>query len=119
MPLPALEALKTRLVSYVEAEPGIDVDEAAEEALQLVTDLILTDVDPEDTETINELMARVPAPAGRRACLEVGADLYYRRMSRNGIVNINSGTVEPVRINRNPLTPAYPILRPYLGAGIA
>jgi hypothetical protein len=60
----------------------------------------------------------VPDEAKARAILEVGADLFYRKNSRNGIVSYESGmpAPEPVRLQRDPMTAAYPILRPFLPA---
>lgn len=62
---------------------------------------------------------KVPAEAVERAALEVGADLYYRKSSRNGVVAFGGGDMpapEPFRINRDPMQAAYPILRPFLPA---
>lgn len=63
----------------------------------------------------------VPHSVYRRALLEVAADLYHRRSARNGIAGFEDSdiTPAPVRINRDPLVPARPILRPWLGVGIA
>lgn len=60
----------------------------------------------------------VPESVVARAVLEVGADLYYRKASKNGVVTL--GGVEPqlFRLNRDPMTAAYPLLRPYLVIGI-
>ena len=62
----------------------------------------------------------VPRNIVDRAALEVGADLYYRKASRNGVVAFGgSGDMpapEPFRINRDPMQAAYPILRPFLPA---
>lgn len=54
----------------------------------------------------------------KRAVLEVGADLYYRKASRNGIASFDTGmpAPEPMRLNRDPMAAAYPILRPFLPA---
>lgn len=54
-----------------------------------------------------------------RARIEVGADLYYRKASKNGIVTANGADVTPIRINKDPMAPAYPLLDPYLPAGFA
>jgi hypothetical protein len=61
----------------------------------------------------------VPENIVARACLEVGADLYYRKASRNGVATFGGGDMpspEPFRINRDPMQAAYPILRPFLPA---
>jgi hypothetical protein len=64
---------------------------------------------------------RVPSPVLARAYLEVGADLYHRRTARNGITGFEDTEVStaPVRINRDPLAPAYPLLARYTGPAIA
>lgn len=63
----------------------------------------------------------IPASVFHRACVEVGADLYHRRSARNGIAGFEDTdiTSAPVRINRDPLVPARPILAPYMKVGIA
>lgn len=61
----------------------------------------------------------VPEEIIARAVLEVGADLYYRKASRNGVVAFGGGDMpapEPFRINRDPMQAAYPLLRQYLPA---
>lgn len=57
----------------------------------------------------------VPSEIRDRAVLEVAADLWHRRQARFGIVNESyaSGdgiTSEPIRISRDPLAVARPIL---------
>lgn len=63
----------------------------------------------------------VPARVMARAVLEVGADLYHRRSARNGIAGFEDTDMAPapVRINRDPLVPARPILAPWMGVPIA
>lgn len=60
----------------------------------------------------------VPASVVARAELEVGADLYYRKASRNGVVGLDGVDPQPYRINRDPMTAAYPLLRRYLVMGL-
>lgn len=87
------------------AEAGI-IAECEATALQLVTAHVGT--------------ATVPTEVLRTAVREVGADLFHRRKSRNGVTTfagVDGAT--PVRLNRDPLTAAYPILRPYLPAVLA
>ncbi len=100
----------TDLTWYVNA---IDADQpfaATSEtvARQMVTDFIGGENNP----------FGVPETVVARAVLEVGADLYYRKASRNGTVTI--GGVEPqmFRINRDPMAAAYPMLRRYLVMGL-
>lgn len=77
----------------------------------------------EGTELVTHRIAdnTVPPSVIDRATLEVAADLYYRRRSRNGISTFDGsdGMPEPMRISRNPMLAAQPILAPYLGMGIA
>lgn len=64
--------------------------------------------------------ATVPDSVLRVAVREVGADLFHRRKSRNGVTTFAGGEgVTPIRLNRDPLTAAYPILRPYLPPALA
>lgn len=64
--------------------------------------------------------ATVPVVVRRRAVREVAADLYYRRSARNGVVAFNNhegGDI--IRVNRDPMAPATPLLAPYLAPRIA
>lgn len=65
--------------------------------------------------------ARVPEEIKRIATREVAADIYHRRSARNGVAGFDDSdiTPAPVRINRDPMIAARPILRPYLGVAIA
>lgn len=83
------------------------ITECAGEALDLI-----------ERYTIGE---HIPERAFKRACLEVAADLYHRRTARNGIAGFDTGDMgaSPVRINRDPLASARPILAPFMRVGIA
>lgn len=99
----------TDLDWYVEAH-GEDAEYAADShatATQLVEDLI-GEGNPYG----------VPATVVARAVLEVGADLYYRKASRNGVIGLEGVAPQPQRINRDPLAAAYPLLRRYLVMGL-
>lgn len=56
----------------------------------------------------------VPAAVQRRATLEVAAELWYRRQARGGIATFDGTDMAPVRLARDPLKAAHPILAPYL-----
>lgn len=82
--------------------------ECATQAAELVTNLVGTD-NPYG----------VPESTLARVILEVGADLYYRKASRNGIAGFeDGGEPQPMRLNRDPLAAAYPILRQFLPMGL-
>lgn len=66
------------------------------------------------------LATEPPASVLERAQLEVGADLFHRKKARNGVTAFDTADGgETVRINRDPLAAAWPIIRPYLAPGIA
>lgn len=60
----------------------------------------------------------VPDEVLTRAVLEVGADLYYRKASRNGVVGFGGDDPQPFRLNRDPMAAAYPLLRPFIVTGL-
>ncbi len=78
-------------------------------------------------ETANALIAAktagrtVPAEILKTAMLEVGANLYGRRAGRRDTASFGDPEVQAplTRPALDPLTPALPILRPYLTPGIA
>lgn len=61
----------------------------------------------------------VPDEVISRAVLEVGADLFHRRSTRNGVAGFADADLNPYRISRDPLAGARPILAPWLGGGFA
>lgn len=63
----------------------------------------------------------VPDVVRDQAIQEVAANLYQRRVGRRDINNFGDpGVVAPLsRPALDPLTPARPILKPWLGVGIA
>lgn len=68
---------------------------------------------------VSKALRTVPEDIQDRATLEVGADLYYRRRTRNGVANFDDTEGMPLRISRDPMAAAYPLLAPYAGGGIA
>lgn len=82
--------------------------ESAQVASQMVTDFIGGSSNP----------FGVPASVVARAVLEVGADLYYRKASRNGVASIEGVEPQIFRLNRDPMAAAYPLLRRYLVMGL-
>ena len=61
----------------------------------------------------------VPESVKARAVLEVGADLFYRRQSRNGVAGLDGSDLGVVRIARDPMRAAYDMLNPYLRPALA
>lgn len=100
----------TDLSWYVQAvgEDAPFAKECEGVATQMVHDFIGGETNP----------FKVPASVVARAVLEVGADLYYRKASRNGVATFGSVEPQPFRLNRDPMTAAYPLLRPYLVMGL-
>jgi hypothetical protein len=95
---------------YVQAS-GDDAPYAKESegvARQMVIDFIGGESNPFD----------VPDAVVERAVLEVGADIYYRKASKNGLVTMQGVDPQLFRINRDPMASAYPLLRRYLVMGL-
>lgn len=63
--------------------------------------------------------ATVPHEVEDRAVLEACSELFYRRQAPSGIAQFAAvdGT-SPIRVARDPMVAAYPILTPYVGTGI-
>lgn len=62
----------------------------------------------------------VPAAVLTRAKIECGSELYHRRSAPNGIAQfatLDGGSA--VRVARDPMIGAYPLLYPYTGQGLA
>lgn len=87
------------------------------------SDTYLTTCVEEAAEMVKHAIggARVPEEIKRIAEREVAADIYHRRSARNGVAGFDDSDIAPapVRINRDPMVAARPILRPYLGVAIA
>lgn len=95
-----------RLATYVNAGTSDDfVAECAAEAEELIEHYIGS--------------ADVPKTVRDRAVLEVGSELYNRRNAPNGIAQFATPDAAPIRVARDPLVGAYPILRHYVGIGAA
>lgn len=63
--------------------------------------------------------AVVPPVILSRATLEVGAELFHRRATKNGVAQFATPDASPIRIARDPMIAAYPILDRYVGGGFA
>lgn len=67
---------------------------------------------------VGEAESDVPDSVLRRAKVEVGAELYYRQNAPSGVLQQATefgGTA--TRVARDPLVPAYPLLRRWVGGG--
>lgn len=64
-------------------------------------------------------LAEVPEVVLNRAYLEVGSELVHRRSAPNGIAGFNTFDGSAIRVARDPLVGAYPLLRRYVGWGVA
>lgn len=63
---------------------------------------------------------RVPPAVLAAAVREVGADLYHRRKTRNGVASFTGAEgITPLRVSRDSMSAAYPLLRPYVAPPIA
>jgi hypothetical protein len=90
------------------------VGAAGDAALKLVKDSEEEAAAMVDKRIGTTAYAAVPPPVRRRAVLEVGADLYWRKASRNGVVGFESQDVQPMRLARDPMSTATSILAPWL-----
>lgn len=62
----------------------------------------------------------VPVEVARRAQLEVAAELFHRRKAPNGIQQFATANGEVgVRVARDPMLGAYPLLDRYVSGGFA
>ena len=64
--------------------------------------------------------ATVNADILQRAKIECGSELFHRRSAPNGIAQfatLDGGSA--VRVARDPMIGAYPLLTPYVGLGVA
>ncbi len=100
-----LEAYVTAGASFTTADDGDYITACVMEAMELVDHEIGT--------------APVPDPVVDRAVIEVGSELYNRRSAPNGISQFASPDGGAVRIARDPMVGARPLLAPFLGLGFA
>jgi hypothetical protein len=95
------------LKTYVGAKDGSDAYVIAcyEDATALVEAFIGTSV--------------VPASAKDRAILETGSELFHRKNAPNGLAQFQGfDGAAPVRIARDPMVGAYPILSRWMVLGL-
>lgn len=60
----------------------------------------------------------VPAEVHNQAILIVASELFHRRSAPNGIAQFASMDGQPVRMGRDPMAAAYPLLLPFVGYAV-
>lgn len=55
-----------------------------------------------------------PEVVQNRAVIECAGELYQRRAARNGVMIFGGDDVQTVRVARDPMVAARPMLRPYI-----
>lgn len=92
----------------------------------------VSDTDPAGGEYVKKCLTRAAAlvaghigavetvpEAIQDACvLEVAADLYHRKTTRNGVASFGEMDLTPFRVSRDPMASAYPMLDNYVVRGI-
>ncbi|QTX04115.1 hypothetical protein [Agromyces archimandritae] len=91
--------------THVDAADEAFISECLSEAEALVAALVGT--------------TEVPAAVLDRARIEVGSELYNRRAAPNGISQFAAADGSAIRVARDPMVAAYPILAPFLPVGFA
>lgn len=101
----------TNLQGYVGApeSDAIYVEQCWDEATALVTAYVGT-IDP---------VFVIPDEIRDRATLEVGSELYHRRQAPNGVAQFSTIDGSPIRVARDPMVGAYPLLNRYIAPGLA
>lgn len=99
------------LVSYLDVSPGetLNVSEAHRSwgvAVALVDNFCF------------ETGATVPPVIRDQAILLTGAEVFQRRQSPGGATQFADGSANPIRLAKDPMTPAYAVLIPFVGLGI-
>jgi predicted Zn-dependent peptidase len=81
----------------------------------------VTDCFDEATALVIQFVGKsyVPKSIVDRAVLEVGSELYHRRSAPNGIAQFGALDGAPIRVARDPMVGAYPLLQRYMTVGIA
>lgn len=87
----------------------VDVADAMVTTFLAGSQLIDEDGEPQD----------IPEEVVDRAVLEVGSELYHRKNAPNGVAQFATMDAPPIRIARDPMVAARPILAPYLRGGFA
>lgn len=64
-------------------------------------------------------VAAVPQAVLEQATLSAATSLHHTEQAPHGVANFGDLDATPVRVGRDPLTAARPLLRPFVGVGIA
>lgn len=122
----ALAAVVTpRLRSYVGAKAAAagerdPVEDACLEAVMLV-DRYITDHGIVRRNALDDFETQaqsLPEEIEYRAIIEVGAELYHRKNAKNAVTQFaTADTIAPVRIARDPMIAARPLLAPWAKEG--
>ena len=102
--MPEQDTLTERLSTYVEAHgeaEAAEVGHALTEARALVGRYLAGSATP-------------PPEVTDRAIIECAAELFHRKGSRNGVMQMDGADLAPFRIARDPMKAAYPILAPFV-----
>lgn len=111
-PQPEEDTLLQRVASFVEAPTS------SATAMELVS-ACLGEARGLVTVGVGTTWTDPPTEVLDRAIIEVAADLYHRRATRLGVAGFADNDLNPVRITRDPMASARPILAPYLAGGFA
>lgn len=69
---------------------------------------------------VSQYIGKAPVPATVRdqATLIVASEMFHRRSAPNGVAQFASMDGNPVRIAKDPMNAAYPILMPFIGQAV-
>jgi len=89
----------------------VEADDFLTQCVQVATEMVTTHIGA----------AQIPTPVVARAVLEVAAELWNRRTAPNGVASFGDGAggVIPMRVARDAMVAARPLLAPWIGLGIA
>lgn len=129
MALPTVEQLTADLGVYVDASPASNpyVGECCAQAVTFIgsrfdSSLMFAEdalPDSADDYIVPAIFKRMPPPSYEREVLELGADLFYRRQAKNGIVSVNALEGAIARVSKDPYAASEARLVRFLGLGFA
>jgi hypothetical protein len=75
----------------------------------------------EAVELVNAYVdgAEIPESTLTRAQLEVGAELFHRKSTKNAVAQFATPDAQPIRIARDPMVAAYPLLARHMPGALA